>query len=173
MASIAVDGLHDRSGAAEAALVLGTGGIRANGTPSPRLRARLDRAVEADRIHPFRKIIVSGGSVVHGPDEAEVMAAYLEKKGIPPERLILDHEGETTYDSARFTAAALRTENLHGVLVVTQYFHVPRTRLALERFGVRPVFSAHARRIEAHDLFMLAREVPAWIDYWFRHYRLV
>ncbi|MDE1170039.1 MAG: YdcF family protein [Verrucomicrobium sp.] len=168
MAAIAVDGLTDRPGPAETALVLGTGGIRPDGTPSERLRARLDRAAEADRARPFRFLIVSGRSASPGPDEAEVMAAYLERRGVPAARLILDHHGETTWASARFTAAFLQARGLRGATVITQYFHIPRARMALERMGVSPVYSLHAHRIEWHDAPLLAREVAAWIDYRFR-----
>jgi len=165
MAGIAWDGLRDRCGPADVTLVLGTGGVEPDDTPSPRLRARLDRAVELDREHPLRTILVSGGG-----HEAEVMADYLAHHGIARERLALDPTGWTTYDSARNAAAFLQAHGGHGVVVVTQYFHVPRARYALERFGITPVFSAHARRIEPHDLYSLAREVAAWAAYVFKPY---
>jgi len=165
MAGIAWQGLQDRPGVADVALVLGTGGVEPDDTPSPRLRARLDRAVELDREHPLPTMLVSGGG-----HETEVMADYLARHGIAREHITLDPAGWTTYDSAQHTAAFLQAHGGHGVVIVTQYFHVPRARFALERFGVAPVFSAHAHRFEPHDLYSLAREVAAWIAYAFKPY---
>ena len=170
MAVIAWEGLHDRVGRADVALVLGGGGIDPDGWPSRRTRSRLDRAIELDREQSIQVFLVSGGNGRGERDESEIMADYLVAHGIDRNRISLDHGGFTTYDSARDTAAFLKEHGWHGVWIVTQYFHVPRTRMALSHFGVEPVFSAHARLIEAHDLYFLGREVAAWTDYWFKPY---
>ncbi len=170
MALLAREGMRDRLGQAEVALVLGTGGVEPDGTPTPRLRSRLDRALELDREQTIRVFLVSGGSGVPGRDEPEVMADYLAAHGIERSRIALDHGGFTTYDSARAAAVFLREHGLHGVWIVTQYFHVARARLALERFGVEPVRSVHSSFYGPHDFYSLAREVVAWGYYWVRSY---
>ncbi len=43
---------------------------------------------------------------------------------------------------------------------MTQYFHIPRTRLALEKFGLGPIFSAYPSYFEARDVYSTARELP-------------
>ena len=53
-------------------------------------------------------------------------------------------------------------------MVVSQYFHVPRMRLALERAGVTPVYSAHAQYFELRDVYSIAREVVGYGVYLLR-----
>ena len=49
--------------------------------------------------------------------------------------------------------------------MATQFFHVPRSRLALQQAGIEHVTTVHADYVEARDLYGLAREVPAWFRY--------
>jgi uncharacterized SAM-binding protein YcdF (DUF218 family) len=144
--------------------------VQPDGRPSPRLRARLDRALELYRENMFEKIIVSGGIGKEGFDEAAAMGDYLASHGVPRERIIQDNEGVTTYASAANALRILREQKLTGVLVVSQYFHVPRTKLALRKFGIAPVYSAHARYFEARDVYSIARELVAYIQYSCRGY---
>jgi vancomycin permeability regulator SanA len=50
--------------------------------------------------------------------------------------------------------------------VVTQFFHITRSRYALQRAGIDTVYSAHASYFEARDVYSLAREVIALPVYW-------
>ena len=104
-------------------------------------------------------IIVSGGN--KGADEAEVMGDYLRAHGVPANRLIEDKSGVNTFASAHDTLAIMRHLKFHSVFVVSQYFHVPRARLALERFGNlrRGLHSAHAHYFEWRDLYSSPREL--------------
>jgi uncharacterized SAM-binding protein YcdF (DUF218 family) len=52
-----------------------------------------------------------------------------------------------------------------SALIVSQYFHIARTRLAAESFGVRPIYSAHAEYYGLRDLYSLAREVIGYGAY--------
>ena len=54
-------GLHDDVQHADVALVLGNT-VQTDGTPSPRLQARLDKTLELYRAGYFPAIIASGGS---------------------------------------------------------------------------------------------------------------
>ena len=83
--------------------------------------------------YPF--VIVSGGYDKIGGDEATAMGNYLAAHGVPPERIIRDSHGVNTYESARFTARLLHERGWRSVCVVTHFYHVPRARLALRRFG--------------------------------------
>jgi uncharacterized SAM-binding protein YcdF (DUF218 family) len=58
----------------------------------------------------------------------------------------------------------------HSVFVVSQYFHLPRARLALERFGISPVYSAHAHFFEWRDLYSSPRELAGYVRYYLRSY---
>ena len=93
--AIVVSGLRDDIANADAALVLGSK-VELDGTPSPRLRARLDRTLELFLAGNFPQIIVSGGIGKEGYDEAAVMRDYLIARGVPSDRIIVDSLGDTT-----------------------------------------------------------------------------
>jgi uncharacterized SAM-binding protein YcdF (DUF218 family) len=50
---------------------------------------------------------------------------------------------------------------------VSQFFHVPRAKLAMRRAGLR-VGGVHADYYEPRDAWGLARELPAWYLYLLR-----
>ena len=115
----------------------------------------------------MKVFLVSGAPEINGHSETEAMAAYLAAHGIDPARIARDPGGATTYETARDTAAFLRARSLHGVIVVSHYYHEPRTRFALAHFGVSPLFAAPVRIVEFHDVAMLGREAAGWAVYHF------
>ncbi len=167
--AIAIAGLHDQLGKADVALVLGNK-INPDGKPSSRLRTRLDRTIELYHDGYFPRVIASGGIGKEGFDEAAVMRDYLVAHGIPASSVIADHGGDTTYASARYTAEFARKQGFTSVFVVSQYFHIPRARLALQRFGVPEIYSAHALYFEPLDLYSSVRESAGYLRYFFRRY---
>jgi len=167
--ALVFSGLHDNIGRADVALVLGNK-VELDGTPSTGLRARLDRTVELYRADCFPLVVVSGGTGWEGFDEAVVMRDYLVAHGVPRASVIVDSKGDTTYASARNTAEIVRGRKITSVFVVTQYFHVPRARLALKRFGIATVYSAHARCFEWRDIYSVPRELVGYCQYSFRRY---
>lgn len=163
---ILIDGLRDHVQASDAGVVLGSK-VMPDGTPSNRLRARLDRAAELYRQGMFKRIIVSGGTGVEGFSEAKVMAEYLAGQwAVPRTAILLDEHGDDTEATARNSATIMKTLGLKSALVVTQYFHVTRTRYALHRAGIATVRTAHAHYFEARDLYSTARELVALPAYW-------
>lgn len=165
--AIAIAGLRDDLGHADVALVLGTK-VETDGTPSKRLCARLDRTLECYRAGYFPEIIVSGGIGREGYDEAVVMRDYLVNHGVPSGHIILDNQGVTTFASARNTRAIAKERNFHTVFVISQYFHIPRSRLALHRFGFTTVYSTHAQYVEMRDLYSTPRELFGYLSYLWR-----
>jgi len=157
-AALAAWGCIDHIEPADAIVVLGNT-VAPDGSPSPRLKARLDAALDAYRLRTAPLIIVSGGIGAEGFDEAAVMAAYLVKQGVPAAAVLRDSAGNDTAATARNVSHLLQARSLRSVVVATQYFHVPRARLALQRAGLRVAGSVHARYFEARDIYSLAREV--------------
>ncbi|MBR3318072.1 MAG: YdcF family protein [Atopobiaceae bacterium] len=99
---------HVPSRAMDYLVVLGCG-IRADGTPSPLLAGRVDRALtfSEDRAAQGEKpatFVPSGGQ---GPDEcmseAQSMANYLATKGVEPERIVLEDASTTTRENMAFS----------------------------------------------------------------------
>lgn len=166
-AGISAAGMADDLAPADVGVVLGSK-VELNGKPSGRLAARLDRGAALYTAGVFRRVIVSGGTGVEGFDEAAVMRDYLVAKGVPARAIIVDSTGATTDATARNCANLMTTHGFKRVTVVTQYFHVPRTRLALRRHGVSSIGSAHAQFFELRDLYSIAREVAALPAYWLK-----
>ena len=153
-------GLHDHVAHADVIVVPGNT-VAGDGTPSPRLRARLDATLWLYRQGDADVVFVSGATGAEGFDEATVMARYLIDHGVPKASVVKDSAGVDTDATAAHAAAMMRERHLRTALVATQYFHVPRTELALNQHGVDVVGSRHARFVEGRDAYSLAREVIA------------
>lgn len=166
-AVLASAGLLTEARPADVAVVLGNA-VYPDGSPSPRLAARLDRAWQCYEQRQCGLIFVSGGVEASGTDEAAAMRSYLMRRGVPADRIAVDSAGGDTWATARNANAFIRDHGLSSAIVITQYFHLPRAMLALSRFGVRDVSGAYPRFFEGRDLYSIAREVPALIWYCIR-----
>lgn len=164
---IVADGLTDDIHAADVAIVPGNT-VERDGRPSARLQARLDQTIALYRQGLFPDVIVSGGVGSEGFDEAEVMKRHLVENGVPAGHIHVDSGGATTYLTARNASRMMRDNGWRRAMVVSQYFHVPRMRLALKRSGITPVFSAHAQYFELRDVYSIAREVVGYGAYLLR-----
>lgn len=163
-------GGRDKVIEARVAVVLGNE-VRTDGSPAPRLAARLDKSLELYRAGRCRTIIVSGGLGRSRVDEATAMAAYLRARGVPARDIVIDSAGHNTWRTALFTAEYLKQNRLDEVIVVSQAFHVPRSALALKAAGCPKVGQASPDYWELRDVYSVLREIPANIAYWWRYYR--
>lgn len=161
---LVASGMSDEIHEADVAVVLGNT-VNPNGSPSRRLAARLDTAVEFYHRGLFKNIIVSGGLGREGFDEAVVMKNYLMRQGVPQDKIIVDSLGVTTAATAENTAAIAKEHHWSSVLVISQYFHIPRCRLALSRVGIERVYAAHAHFFELRDIYSIFREVIGYTAY--------
>lgn len=157
-------GLNDTARQSDVAIVLGSK-VNPDGSLSPRLQARLDRALALHRQKRVATIIVSGGFGNEGYDEALVMKDYLVQNGIPHDAIIADQHGDNTEATARHSAAIMAQRGWQSAVVVTQYFHVARSAWALRRAGVSQVTTAHPAYFEWRDVYSLLRELVACIAY--------
>jgi vancomycin permeability regulator SanA len=166
---IGISGLSDNYEKADVMVVLGNE-VEASGEPSERLKARLNKAMQLYNDGYSQKIIVSGGIDTRGIDEAIIMKGYLEENGIPESAIIVDNLGYDTYLSAQNTSRLMQENGWTKVIIVTQFFHIARSRLAFTQFKVPIVYFAHADYFELRDIYSTAREVVAIIYYWVRSY---
>lgn len=164
---IVADGLNDEIHQADVAVVLGNT-VNTDGNPSPRLQARLDKTLELYQKGFFANIIVSGGFGKEGFDEAIVMRQYLINKNIPAEAIHLDSAGNTTALTAKNSAEIMKLNNWRSALLISQYFHITRCKLAFAKYDISPVYSAHADFFEARDLYSLIREIIGFYSYFFQ-----
>ena len=159
-----IEGLDDNLHSADVAVVLGNK-VEPDGTPSPALQARLDHAVDLYRHGYFKVVLVSGGHGKEGFDETRVMRAYLQEHGVPANLIFEDTEGSNTWRTAQNTARFLTDHHLQSVLIISQYFHLPRCKLAFARFGISPIYTSHAPLWSLRDFYSVPREVVGYIGY--------
>ena len=137
-------GLLARTAGADFVVVLGSG-LRPNGGVPPLLANRLDRGRAVwnaldRRAGDFKPLlIVSGGQGGDEPTtEASAMASYLAARGVPADRLLLEHRSSTTEENLTYSQAII-DEIRPGarVTIVTSDFHAFRAALLARRLGIR------------------------------------
>ncbi|MCR5009819.1 MAG: YdcF family protein [Clostridia bacterium] len=127
-------------------IILGCG-IRKDGTPTPLLKGRVDRALRfrEQQLKETGKdlcFVVSGGQ---GPNEviseAECMKNYLISQGIPEERIITEDKSTTTADNMSFSKEKIaQAGGLNGkIAYATTNYHVFRGGLKARRVKMRAV----------------------------------
>ena len=163
---VTFDGLKDELKRVDAAVILGNK-VEEDGKPSERLKCRLDRAVELYNKQYFKYVIVSGGIGKEGFDEAKVMKEYLVKQGVPEDKIFLDSEGNNTLLTAKNSKKIMDGKELRSAMVISQFYHISRTKLAFKKVGFKEVYSAHGKYFELRDIYSLVREVPAYYKYLF------
>jgi len=119
--------------AAPVALVLGAQ-VYADGNPSPFLAARLEIARKLLADGKVRAILVSGDHMDWGYNEPGAMFRWLIDRGVPSQRIVLDHAGFDTYDSC---ARAREVFGVSEAIVVTQSYHIDRAVALCRRLGVK------------------------------------
>ncbi|MBU8906222.1 YdcF family protein [Desertibacillus haloalkaliphilus] len=163
-AAVIIDGLNDELEKTEVGVVLGNK-VERDGHPSERLQARLDKAIELYEDGYLDFIIVSGGLGVEGYDEAEVMEEYLVGHGVSGDSIFTDSNGYNTTMTAENARRIMGNLDVRSVTVITQYFHISRTKLAFEKQGFKEVRGAHAEIFEVRDFYSIVREFPAFYKY--------
>ncbi len=165
--AIIFDGLSEDIQASDVAVILGSK-VELTGRPSARLAARLDRGIALYKAGVTKTLIVSGGAGTEGFNEAIVMRDYLFRRGVPLSGIIVDEFGYNTDETAKNCAAIMLLKGFKSVIIVTQYFHISRTRMALRLHDIKNVHSAHAHYFEIRDIYSTAREAVALPAYWVR-----
>ncbi len=168
-ACVLVAGVRDNVAQTDVAVVLGNR-VERDGTPSPRLQLRLDRAAQLYKDGLVRHLIVSGGRGASGHEEADVMKAALVKAGLPDSAIILDRGGYDTWATAVNTKAIMDAQGFKTVTAVSTYYHMLRIRLAFHKAGIPRINTAHAVvRLELRDPYSIVREFLAYYYYLLAH----
>ncbi len=167
---IIVDGLSDDIEKADVIVIFGNK-VEENGVPSQRLQNRLERGISLYEQGISPRIIVSGGLGKEGFEETLVMKEYLMDNAVPEETIIVDTEGYDTYQTARNVKEIMEENNMTSIIIVSQYYHITRAKLAFHRFGIRDVYTAHAVMFpELRDIYSIPREIIGYYYYLFRQY---
>ena len=159
---IITDGLTDENTKADIAVIYGNT-VHENGTLSERLKARLDRGIQLYKDSLTNRIFVSGGLGKEGFYEGTKMQEYLVKKGIPAEKIVVDNQGNNTKLTTLNFIKKFGKEK--SVIVVSQYHHISRAKLAFRKAGVKQVTGAHADYFEIRDFYSYIREFFGYYSY--------
>ena len=126
-------------------IILGCG-IRKDGTPSPLLRGRIERALafaEKQKARTGKEpvFVTSGGQ---GPDEpiseSASMKRWLLQQGVPEERIIEEDRSTDTLENMKFSKEKIWERNPEGkVAFSTTNYHVFRSGLCARRVKMRAV----------------------------------
>lgn len=164
-ALICIIGLKVDTPPSDVAVVLGSK-VEEDGTPSVHLRIRLDRALALYKEGTVPAIIVSGGTGVPAHPEPIVMRDYLVAHGVPSSAILLDSTGINTAATARNAVPLMAEHHFQSVIIVSEYFHAPRTRLAFAQQGIHNVHYAPAGYPLPRDVLAIARETVGLPLYW-------
>lgn len=125
-----------------------------DGTISPGLQTRLDKALEMANRFPEAIIIASGGAVRTPFPEAEVIATYLIENGISSDRILKDNLARDTVGNVISMVRIFKERSIKNVLVVATRVHAPRAQVTLrnaaESAGLHVTLSAVGGGNAAH-----------------------
>ncbi|MDO4529449.1 MAG: YdcF family protein, partial [Lachnospiraceae bacterium] len=126
-------------------IILGCG-LQKDGTPTPLLKSRVDRALgfykaQIEKTGKTLKFITSGGQ---GPDEvcseSESIARYLIEQGVPEDHIIKEDQSRTTLENMKNSKRIIDAIDPNAkVAFSTTNYHVFRSGLFARRVKMRAV----------------------------------
>ena len=162
-----VDGLSGYTGSADMAVVLGNR-VDADGSLSPVLKGRVDRALALYQQGRVARIMVSGGlglQAGHYP-EGKAMKQYLVARGVPADRIIEDNHGENTYLTAKDFLPVADSLHVHSIIAVSSFYHITRTKYIIRKVGFRgEVHGDASQAFFWNDFVGIPRDAVAFYKY--------
>lgn len=111
------------NGDADYIIILGAK-VNPGNQPSLTLQKRIDAAFEYLSQHPRTVVIASGGQGADEPiSEAQCIADELIKRGIAPDRILLENRSTDTAENIQYSRALIEDSPDITVLVVSNDFH--------------------------------------------------
>ncbi len=129
---------QDQRESVDAIVVLGA--AQYDGTPSPALQGRLDRALELYDLGLAPQIVLTG-SKRDGDRFTEAFAGfrYLTEQGVPESALTIVDDGASTYESLAAVRRVLRDDEMDRVLLVSDSYHNRRLQGIARELGMEPM----------------------------------
>lgn len=135
LAQVWSTGRNDQARPVDAIVVMGA--AQYDGRPSLQLRARLDHVVTLWEAGLADTVVVTGGNQPGDRfTEADVSAAYLVERGIPEQAILRETVGRSSYESLQGVVGLLAPLGKRTVLVVSDPFHLLRSRLSAQELGL-------------------------------------
>ncbi len=158
---ITIDGLSDNGASADVAVILGNK-INPDGTLSERLQKRLECGLELYKNKRVKKIIVSGGLGKEGFYEGDKMKEFLIKNNVPDSVITVDNNGNNTLLTVENVLKLKDKLQFNSIIVVSQFYHVTRTKMLFKKQGVKNVSSVSPHYFELRDVYSMLREFVAY-----------
>jgi vancomycin permeability regulator SanA len=139
--------------------------VHSDGRASITLADRVDTAVALYKQGLARRLLMSGAKGADEPaNEVRVMRELAIAQGVPAAAISVDPKGFNTDATVRNTTPLVRGST--AVAVVSDFYHLPRIKLAYMRAGLDVItVPSHARRIP-QTTGLVVREIPAfWVYY--------
>ena len=156
-ATIWFAGNYDNGENADAIVVMGA--AQYDGTPSPLLESRLSVALELWNNKRAPVIALTGGKREGDRfTESEAGYSWLVLRDVPPTSIVMETEGQSTWQSVQYLAPVLRKKSLNRVIVVSSDWHIGRTSASLDDLGVDVVAAASPQGGDGWDFYEWARE---------------
>lgn len=156
-----IDGISDAGKKADLAVILGSK-VNEDGTLSERLEKRLESGIELYKNRRIKKILVSGGLGKEGFYEGTKMKEFLVSKEVPDSVIVVDNKGDNTRATVENTLELRPKLKFNSIVVVSQYFHVTRTKKLFKDQGFENVSSVSPAYFEWRDLYSILREFTAY-----------
>ena len=147
-------------------LVLGCA-VRPDGTPSHMLEDRIKTGVSAYQ-SGLADVILMSGDRHEGYDEVGTMEREAKEQGIPADRILIDPQGYSTYESV---FNLLEEHKGKRVLIVTQEYHLYRAlyiaqKLGIEAYGISADLRPYRKQLQYDLREILARlKDVLWVQY--------
>ncbi len=155
------DGLKDDKLKADIAVILGNK-VNPDGTLSAGLEKRMECGLQLYKEGRVKKIIVSGGLGKEGFYEGDKMKDYLIKNKVPASAIIVDNLGINTLATVKNTLQLKDSLKFRSIIVVSQYFHITRTKMFFKKYQFENVSGASPKYFEIRDFYSLFREFFAY-----------
>lgn len=143
--------------------------VHEGGRPSTSLKDRMDTAIGLYRDGLVHRVFVSGGVGDSGYNEALVMRDMAVEGGVPKRKVVVDSNGVSTNATVADTVPFFGGRGWQRILAVSQFYHLPRIKLAYQRAGW-DVLTVPARTstLIGQTPYLVLREVPAFWVYYLR-----
>lgn len=124
------------------ALVLGNRAYL-SGVPNPCMTGRVDKGLEALRALSGTTLVVSGGLDLEDKQfEAQVMADHAVAAGFTG-TVVQERQSTSTFENLRYSTPLLQAMGARSVVIVSEPYHLWRTRLMVQAQGLDKQFDVH------------------------------
>ncbi len=127
--------------------------------------ARAKRAARLAAAFPDTPVIVTG--------DGGLQERGLRRMGVPPHRILVEPQASSTWENADFSASLLEELGARRVVLVSNWFHIPRSeavfRKRFPQIEFESAFEPAALPLSPWDRGSQRRERFAALWYWVRH----